>query len=264
MHSNCRGIKSKLQSINHIVNDLIVPDIVSLNEHWVSGRNKVNIYNYHSFTKKRENKRMGGVSLSVPKDNLHSYLKIKEGEGSDEYIIVRNRKYTPPLNIITLYGELESRSSKEETFNRWQRFLADLKKIEIRKENVIIASDINKKLGNDEYCIKDNHEEISYGGMLVRKLIASGEYGYANNTDKVEGGPFTRINPANEENKTLLDVIILSKSLVKFLDKLIIDDNFKFPVQYPVKEKDRIVFKRSDFTFVFEKHSHQHENKRFF
>ena len=88
VHSNCSGIKSKLQSINHVVNNLLTPDIVSLNEHGVSGRNKVNIDNFHSFSKNRNGKRMGGVSLSIPKDNLPSYLKIKEGKGNDEYIIV--------------------------------------------------------------------------------------------------------------------------------------------------------------------------------
>ena len=105
MHSNCRGMKSKLQSLNHVVNDLLTPDIVSLNEHGVRGKNKVNIDNYHSFSKNRDSKRMGGVSLSIPKDKLTSYMKIKEGEGTDKYIIVRNNKFTPPLNIITYYGE---------------------------------------------------------------------------------------------------------------------------------------------------------------
>ena len=154
---------------------------------------------------------MGGVSLSVPIDNKNSYVKVTEGEDNDEYLIIRNDNYSPPLNIITLYGESESRVSQEEVLDRWNRFLKDLNNIEVRKESVIIASDLNKKLGNDELGIKGNSNEISFGGYLVRELIASGKYVFANNSNKTEGGPETRIDPADESKKSVLDVIILSK-----------------------------------------------------
>ena len=42
-------------------------------------------------------------------------------------------------------------------------------------------------------------------------------------------------------------MIILSSSLRKHVDKLIIDKDYDYPMQYPVKEKDdTIVMKRSD------------------
>ena len=44
---------------------------------------------------------MGGVSLSVPEDKLSSFMKIKEGEGTDEYIVIRNDKFTTPINFIS-------------------------------------------------------------------------------------------------------------------------------------------------------------------
>ena len=40
---------------------------------------------------------------------IHSYMKVKEGEGNDEFIIIRNEEFSPALNIITLYGQSESR-----------------------------------------------------------------------------------------------------------------------------------------------------------
>ena len=104
-------------------------DCISLNEHGVRGNNKVPIENFYSFCKNRKNKRMGGVSLSIPKDKIDSYIKVKEGEDEDEYIIIRNDTVSPPLNIVTFYGENESRTSKEDLHNRWKRLLCDLKKL---------------------------------------------------------------------------------------------------------------------------------------
>ena len=176
MHSNCRGLKSKIQSVNHTVNNLVKPDILSLNEHGIRGKNKIKIDNFHSFNKNRVNKTMGGVSISVPEDKLSNFMKVKEGEGTDEYVIVRCDDFTPPINFVSLYGTNECRVSKEIINESWQRILLDLKKIEMRKEHVIIASDINRKLGNDDLGIVGNNSDVSFGGALVRDLIATGRY----------------------------------------------------------------------------------------
>ena len=66
LHFNIRGLRSKLQSLNNVVNNVVSPSCISLNEHGLLGKNNVKIDNFYSFTKNRINKRMGGVSLSVP------------------------------------------------------------------------------------------------------------------------------------------------------------------------------------------------------
>ena len=113
-------------------------------------------------------------------------------------------------------------------------------------EHCIIATDMNRKVGNDKLGIHGNTDEISYGGTLIRDLISTGKYIFANNKDCVQGGPFTRIDPGNNESKSLLDVFILSKGLEQYLEKMIIDDQYKYPIQHPIKEKGKIVLKKSD------------------
>ena len=80
----------------------------------------------------------------------------------------------------------------------------DLGRIEIRNEHVIIASDINRKIGIVEFGIRNNDEEVSFGGSLVRELISSGKYFLANNTGVVQGGPHTCIDPADPSKKSVL------------------------------------------------------------
>ena len=131
---------------------------------------------------------------------------------------------------MSYYGENECRVSKEDTFEHCKK-MVELKKIEERHEYIIIASDLNRKVGNDNLGIEGNSDEISYGGSLVRERIASGRYIFANNTDFVVGGPETRIDPADEMKKSVLDVFILSKGLEQYMDKMVIDDKQDYPMQ---------------------------------
>ena len=89
MHSNIRGLKSKTESLMANIG-LIKPNIVLLNEHGITGKNKIDIKNYTTFTRNRDNKQLGGVSISVDNELKNSTFRVKVGEGDDEFIIVKN------------------------------------------------------------------------------------------------------------------------------------------------------------------------------
>ena len=103
--------------------------------------------------------------------------------------------------------------SNEDLLSSWQDFLKELRKIKARDEHIIIASDINCKLSNDDFGIRGEKPDVSVGGVLVRELISSGKYSFANNSEAVEGGPETCIDPSDNNEISVLDVIILSRSL---------------------------------------------------
>ena len=46
-------------------------------------------------------------------------MKIMEEENQDEFIITRHNKFNPPINIVNIYGETESRNSNEKISERW-------------------------------------------------------------------------------------------------------------------------------------------------
>ena len=66
-------------------------------------------------------------------------------------------------------------------------------------------------------------KNISFGGSLVRDLLASEEYILVNNSDKTKGGPLPRFDPANKENKSCLELVIISACLEPFIKELLID-----------------------------------------
>ena len=199
------------------------PDVVNLNETNVKGRNKVSHKGFHSFCRNRkETKHMGGVSTAVINDLKPFAVKVKEGDEDDKFLITRLEHVTPPINIVNIYGEIESRSKNEEVLARHERIKKEIDRIRIEKEGCIIIGDLNKGVGSDNLGVKGNHSKISYGGQVIRNLVESGEYFLANNTPEAEGGPFTREDPADAKlpwerrRKSCLDLILNSKNLKQF------------------------------------------------
>ena len=108
-----------------------------------------------------------------------------------------------------------------------------------------MIGDFNRAIGNGPFGVEGNHPKVSYGGSLVQKFIESGEYILVNNSEKCVGGPFTRVDPhdpKNIEKMSCLDLIIVSKSLFPFIDKMIIDKERKY-TPYSTK-KSEITFEK--------------------
>ena len=110
--------------------------------------------------------------------------------------------------------------------------LETLARIKNRDEVAIVIGDMNRLVGN---IVPNNHEKLSYIGELVRDLLFSDEYVLVNATDKVENGPFTRYEPNdvnNKEKMSCLDLVIVSKMLMKYVKVLKIDSDFSFTPGY--------------------------------
>ena len=65
-----------------------------------------------------------------------------------------------------------------------------------------------------------------------------------NSTDKTEGGPFTRFDPSDPQctsKKSCLDLAIISRELMKFVDRLVVDSKMKFIASRPIS-KQKVVY----------------------
>ena len=95
---------------------------------------------------------------------------------------------------------------------------------------------------------KDNKKKSSNGGKMVREFLDSGRYVLINETKKVVGGPYTRVDPScpdRDDKKSVLDLFIVSKELLGFVDTLIVDKNRNF-TPYNIDKKKRTVLSPSD------------------
>ena len=238
--SNIRGYGSKRVSFENIISS-IKPSVICLNETHLKSGQRMKISGFNSFNRNRQNKYMGGISTSVAnKDTMHT-LKVKEGAEDDEFLITRHSQFVVPVNIVNVYGEQEGRSSKDDIQNRWNRIMIEIVKIESKNEVVVLLGDLNKHVGD---IIEGNHAKVTFGGNLIRNMLKTEKYYLVNSSPKVEGGPFTRYDPADptsDSKKSCLDLFIISKELLKYVDKLIIDKNFTFTPSRPIS-KTKMVY----------------------
>ena len=241
-HLNIRGLNSKKKSLEKILNTLS-PKIVTLNETALRFKQKPKLSNFVSFNRNRTAQIMGGVATFVNAIDKDSFVKLSEGENNDEFLITRHSNFLLPLNIVNIYGEQESRSSKNEIQERWGRLLNEIKKIEKRNELILIIGDLNKHIGCDSYGVKGNHNKISFGGELVRSLIYDGDFICLNNSSVAIGGPFTRFDPSfphKLENMSCLDLVLASNKLMQFIEKFEIDSERKFSPIRPISKKKSV------------------------
>ena len=246
IQTNMDGYTTKQESLREIAKDES-PDIITINDTALKGKMKVKVPDFFSYSKNRE-KNKGGVATVIAEHLKPNTVKVGEGKEGDEYIIIRFDVTNPAINVINIYGQQESKTENDEIEKSWLRLLEDIKDIEDRNEAVLIIGDMNKAVGNDEWGVRGNKENISNGGQLIRNLLKTEMYILINNLDIVQGGPWTWIDRQDSTRKSCLDLMIISVSLVPFISKVIVDIDRKFTPRRVISNKKS---SRSIFTDHF-------------
>ena len=224
----------------------INPDICNLNETNIKGNRKIKLKNYVSFNKNRVVKLMGGVSTSYQNYLRQHAVKVSENSEVDEYLVTRLDNVKPALNIFNIYGKIENRAGgPDKILESWGRIRKELSLIEERGEAVLILGDLNRAIGRDELGVAGNTADLSYGGKLIRDLVATEEYVIFNNLALVEGGPWTREDPG-DGTLSCLDLAIGSRNLRPFLETMVVDSARKFTPKRTVYIKGKLTLKPSD------------------
>ena len=242
-HLNIRGLKSKQNSLNAIIRQLR-PSVITLNETHLKGRQKPDLSNFKSFNRNRCNgQHMGGISTSVRNDDKDYVVKTYEGQNADEFLITRHANFLRPINVINIYGETEYRVKESEIESRWMRIYDEIIEIENRHEDCILIRDMNRHIGCDDLGVKNNHPRISFGGELIRSLLAEGKYICLNNHSMTTGGPFTREDPADPLKLSCLDLVLVSRNLLQYFCSMNIDSVRQYS---PVRPVSKDVFRHPD------------------
>ena len=252
MLTNLRGFRSKKTSLKNLVRRE-KPAIILMNETQLVGKMRVKLDQYTCWTKNRTVQKGGGIATAVSRQYSNMTVAAGEGREGDEYMITRLESFTPALNVINCYGE-QRKCKKEEVEEKWARLKKEMLEIEARQENCILAGDLNKLVGNDELGVEGNHEEITLGGKLLREMLRRGDWILVNSMgdEIVEGGPFTREDPASG-GLSCLDLFVVNRRLKRYVSKLSIDSKRKKAVANIVKRKGKLKVTYSDhFTVTLE------------
>ena len=180
----------------------VIPNVITINEVGLKGNKKCSIQGYNTYTRNRQLLSTGGIATAIKNDESQFCLKVDEGENDDEFIITRHSQFQKPINIINVYGEQEGRNSNQDIEERWLRICHQLKIIEDRNEEALFLGDMNKLVGNGPFGVIGNNPKVTFGGKLVNRLLSSEKYILVNNSSKCKGGPFTRVDPSNNNCKS--------------------------------------------------------------
>ena len=211
MYANCRGIKGKMVSLKEIV-EKESPDIIVLNETMYKNNEETKLKAYKSYTNNRENRSGGGIEIMVRNCVQNRTVKVSEGNEDIEELTIRTETRKRALNIISLYGKIEGRESKEKVSNQFSYLEELIQNIENAGEDYILIRDLNLKIGNKENGIKDNNEGINEAGKAFLNLEEKTKATIVNKSEKCKG-KWTRINTKNENEKSILDYVMTNESV---------------------------------------------------
>ena len=163
--NNCRGYNSKKESIEADVIKAVCPDVINLSETLYRNKSKINHEKYVSFTQNQADGAGGGGIVTMVSSHLKSHTtKVVADNKYDEFMVTRLDHVKPPLNIVHIYGQNEGRAGQQNILEGWTQILAELGKIEARKEVALVVGDLNRAVGNNELGVKGNTNKVSYGG----------------------------------------------------------------------------------------------------
>ena len=260
MYANCRGIKGKKESFKEIV-EKINPDIIVLNETMYSKNEKTSLRAYKSFTNNREGKSGGGIEILVRNSVANKTLKISEGSPEIEELTIRTETQNRILNIISLYGKIEGRESKEKIQKQFSHLQELINRIENAGEDYILVGDLNAKIGCKENGIKGNNMEQNEAGKELLNLEKNTQGLIVNKSIKCKG-KWTRVNTKNCNEKSILDYVMTNQSVYDDIIEMIIDEEKLYRL---TKYKGKEIKETDHNTIIIEINDvrqKQHKDKR--
>ena len=135
---------------------------------------------------------------------------------------------------------------KQEVLESWGRLMKELDEIKNRDESLILLGDLNRAIRAGEQGEPGNHKHVSYGGQLVRELLADKEYILVNSIQEAEGGPWTWTSRANNKVKSCLDLVIVSADILPYISSLEVDVRMEHKMFRVRKGTDRLKMIPSD------------------
>ena len=239
--TNAAGlVNGKVQSLNSQVK-ATASNIVTIQETHSSRKGRIKMPDGFVIFESIRKAKNGGTLCAVQED-MNPRL-IEESSEPFELLVVEIELQNKAIRVITGCGPQENwQEAKRRPF--FIALEAEIVKAEITGKSVIIEVDANSKLGK-KYIVNDPHE-MSPNGKVLGDIIERHELIVANGSQRCTGLVTRQRSTKNRNEKSCIDLVLLSSDLSDEFKSLNIDDSRKHVLTKISKTKKGAVVKESD------------------
>ena len=205
-HANLGGWASKRHVLNNIVSSSEF-DCLALTETHTSS-NKMILKGFKFFSRSRsiKTKSKGGVALGIRDGLAEHAVKVYEGEGSNEVIMVKLTCFKPAVIFGVVYGNQEGTTPAEVIRENIKSTLMAAEKFSSQGLKVILVGDFNLHVG---LAVEGNDEKVSRGGEYLLDLCD--ELGFVIANDMAEIQSHTHFDRSSKTSR-VLDLVLTNDS----------------------------------------------------
>ena len=233
VYANIRGIKSKMESVLCILEE-IKPEIIIFVESHQKGNNSIRIPGYQqTIVRNSKNKQGGGLLMSI-KDNLNANLILLNINEKHEQMWVKLTSAKVDYIFGIMYGIASEGRAEKGEIEEWYNDL-ETQLIKYMENPVIIIGDMNAHIGNDSEGIIGESPYINKNGHMLRNLVKRRNLTIINKKEICKG-KYTREDPSG--SKSIIDYVICNQIATENIKSMEIDEdhNFKF-TRYKKKKR---------------------------
>ena len=204
MYANIRGIKGKRSSlIEHLNSEK--PHLFLLTETLLPSNSNIELDEYTSFCRARDNKKGGGIAILVRQDIMNLVIAHTSERPIDIMWVSVRRRGKPPLFIGCYYGKQESRCNKN-TIEEEMFYLSEEIEEYSNEGDIFIAMDGNGKVG---ILV----EEKSRNGKILEEVFERSDLELLNKSHKCKG-KVTQQNMGNVSERSALTLWYVTSLLL--------------------------------------------------
>ena len=202
MSCNVRGYASKRLVFNNIIKSSEFDVVFVTETHQYDGKGP-EVPGY-IFTNRCREKAMskGGVSIGIRKELEPFAIKVFEGTGTNECLMIQLTCFEPNIVVCVMYGNQEATAPKGVIQDNLVETFSKIHEFQQKGFDVIVSGDLNLHIGD---AVRGNDPAVSKGGKFLIDLLKQLGLEILNN--KAEGDPFTHYD-VSSGNKRVLDLII--------------------------------------------------------
>ena len=230
VYSNIRGLKSKIDSLSEIIEDL-KPAVVAVVETHLIDSDIVQLEGYETIYRNNKDSNSGGVLIAVKDELKNIVTEVNRQKDIEQsiWILLDNKKVSVRLGVI--YAPQETRTEKKDIKKMYKNIEEQNIKADELNQHFIVIGDLNAKVGD---IIPGNKAEVSKAGKELKNFIKKNKVKVLNSSPICQG-LWTRV----EGNaKSVIDyVLVKEKTEDSILNMIVDEDRLYTPFNFMSKEK---------------------------